>query len=156
MLDSTWVPTWYIWCWKRDEKVLICWSPQFLLKLSLYFLDCFNILFQESLKLLAINLFNALVSSTVVWFGSNSKWISLVKLHLKRSMYVFFTPTFLLQYMIGPEKTAPITWKGLIPVVLSEGRMSCCCVLHCLVQNLLHPKHFLITLFAICCSLGIQ
>ena len=106
--------------------------------------------------LLAINLFNALMNSSVVWSGNNSKWTAYVKLHLKRSMYAFFSPLFILRYMIGPAKAVPIFWKVLAPVVLCDRKMTSCCVVKGVAWYLLHPKQFLVTLFAICFSLGIQ
>ena len=51
--------------------------------------------------LLAIDHFNALMISSVVWSGSNSKRVALVKLHVKRSMYTFFSPLYVLRYIIG-------------------------------------------------------
>ena len=40
--------------------------------------------------LLAINLFSALMNSSVVWSGSNSTWIVFVKLHVNPSRPVHF------------------------------------------------------------------
>ena len=57
------------------------------------------------------------------WSGNNSKWIDLVKLHVKRSMYAFFSSLFLVWYIIGLVKFIAITWKGLVPVVLSDGKI---------------------------------
>lgn len=37
---------------------------------------------------------------------------------------------FLLQYIIAPEKSVPVTWTGLVSVVLSEGKMHCCYVVN--------------------------
>ena len=50
---------------------------------------------------LAINLFNALMNSSLLWSGNNSKCIALVKLQVKRRMYDFFSLLFLAWYMIG-------------------------------------------------------
>ena len=54
---------------------------------SLHYL---NILFQEVLSF-AVALFNALMNLSLVCSGSISEWNGLVKLHVKRSMYMFFS-----------------------------------------------------------------
>ena len=82
------------------------------------------------------------MNSSVVWSGSNSKWIALVK---KSCFFSLFLP----QYIIVPAESVPITWKGLVPVILSNKRMLCCYVVNGLVGNLFHLKHFLNTFFTI-------
>ena len=74
------------------------------------------------------NLFNALMNSSVVWFGIDWILIALIKLHVERSLCSFFSLLFLLRYMTGSAKSVPVAWKGLVPKALSDGRMPSCVV----------------------------
>lgn len=88
-------------CWTQTEFPLDTSSARKMIK-NFWFVDLlhpfrsfyiiftlFEDIFSEYL-LLAISLFSALVKSSVVWSGSNYKWIALVRLHVKRVFTSFF------------------------------------------------------------------
>ena len=62
--------------WWRISDLLI-----FLIHLKVFALSEYIV---SGRPLLAINLLNALMNSYVVWSGCISKWIALIKLHVKR------------------------------------------------------------------------
>ena len=105
---------------------------------------------------LATNLFNALMNSSLVWSGNNSKCIALFKLPVKRRMYDFFSIFFLAWCMIGPAKSVLMTWNSLDPVVLSIGNWPCGGVAKGFTWYRLHSNQFLIILLVNCCNFVIQ
>ena len=61
-----------------------------------------------------MNRLRCLMNSLAVWFGSNARWTALVKLQAKKKIYDFRFLFVLGLYPIGPAKSRPTTWKGVI------------------------------------------
>ena len=77
---------------------------------------------------------------------------------MKRSIYVFFSPLFFyLLFFVTHNRTCKICTNYLkSSIVPFKTKIPCCGAVNCLLWNFLHPKHFVITFFAICCGSEIQ
>ena len=89
----------------------------------------------------------------ICWLIWQYHWMDCSWKNICEKMFVCLFISFLVAINNLPAKYVPITRKGLLSLIMSDGEMPYCCSENGLVWNLFHFKHFLIPLFAFCCSL---